>query len=95
MHAATLSAARSVPRVFTYQSPSASNQFSPTRFVRIDETVEGKIDVLSQFRSQASRSYMDPKLVRATARYWARQLPPRVIFAEPFEVVRATEDSLT
>ena len=37
--------------------------------------------------------YMDPELVRAVARYWARQLPAWVVFAEPFEVVRAAEPS--
>jgi LmbE family N-acetylglucosaminyl deacetylase len=75
VHVATLSAARAVPRIFCYQSPSATNSFAPTKYVHIDETVEGKVEVLSRFQSQAHRTYMDPELVRAVARCWARQLP--------------------
>jgi hypothetical protein len=88
-----LSAARGVPRIFCYQSPSATDNFAPIKYVQIDQTVEGKMEVLSQFQSQAHRGYMDPKLIRAVARYWARQLPDSVVFAEPFEVVRAAEPS--
>jgi two-component system, NtrC family, response regulator HydG len=93
VHVATLSAARGVPRIFSYQSPSATNNFAPTRYVPIDQTVEGKVEVLSHYQSQAHRRYMDPDLVRATARYWARQLPTGVVFAEPFEVLRTAEQS--
>ena len=45
-------------------------------------------------RGWAHRAYLDPDLVRAVARYWARQLPASVVFAEPFEVVRAAEPSI-
>jgi LmbE family N-acetylglucosaminyl deacetylase len=93
VHVATLSAARGVPRILSYQSPSATNNFAPTKYVQIDQTVEGKVEILSNFQSQAHRAYMDPELVRAVARYWARQLPASVVFAEPFEVVRAAEPS--
>ena len=82
-----------MPRIFSYQSPSATNSFAPTKYVHIDETVEGKVEILSHFQSQAHRTYMDPELVRAIARYWARQLPASVTFAEPFEVVRAAAPS--
>lgn len=88
VHDATLVAARRVPRLFCYQSPSSRNAFDPTRFVEVDEeAVEGKVRLLEHYRSQSDRHYLDPELVRASARYWARQLP-HARYAEPFEVVR-------
>jgi hypothetical protein len=32
-----------VPRILSYQSPSATNNFAPTKYVQIDQTVEGKV----------------------------------------------------
>ena len=93
VHAATLSAARSVPRMYAYQSPSATDDFQPTRFVAIDEVITDKVQVLSVFNSQRDRSYLEPELVIAGARYWARHLTPRAHYAEPFEVVRAMYSS--
>ena len=36
-------------RVFAYQSPSATNDFRPTQFVRIDQTLSAKIELLQLF----------------------------------------------
>lgn len=85
---ATLSASRGVPRVFAYQSPSATNDFTPTKFVAIDSVVARKVHVLGLFESQRERSYLEPEMIVASARYWARALGPRARYAEPFEVVR-------
>lgn len=90
VHDATLVAARRVPQLFCYQSPSSRNGFSPTKFVPVDDTILQKVEVLAHYRSQATRHYLDPELVVATGRYWARQLP-HARYAEPFEVVRASE----
>ncbi len=86
---AVRSAARGVRRVFAYQSPSATNDFLPTQFVNIDETVRRKVELLALFRSQDGRSYLEPELVTAGARYWARHLAASARYAEPFEVVRS------
>lgn len=87
VHAATLIAARRVPQLLCYQSPSSRNTFAPTKFVPVDETIEDKVAVLAHFRSQATRHYLEPDLVVATARYWSRQLTG-TRYAEPFEVLR-------
>jgi LmbE family N-acetylglucosaminyl deacetylase len=89
VHAATVSSTRGVPRVLAYQSPSATNDFQPSKFIAIDEVVVDKVDVLKLFHSQRERSYLEPEMVIATARYWARHLAPRARFAEPFEVIRS------
>ena len=91
VHSATLSAARGVPRLLAYQSPSATNDFTPTKFVAIDEVVIRKLEVLARFESQRDRSYLDAEAVVSGARYWARHLAPRARFAEPFEIIRAIE----
>ena len=90
VHEATVIAARRVPQLYCYQSPSSRNEFAPTKFVPVGETIEEKVELLAHYRSQAQRHYLAPDLVVATARYWARQLP-HARYAEPFEVLRASE----
>ncbi|MEP6525870.1 MAG: PIG-L family deacetylase [Nocardioidaceae bacterium] len=92
VHTAAMSATRGVPSVFAYQSPSANNDFMPTKFVAIDQFVSEKVKVLGVFGSQDERPYVEPELVVAGARYWARHLAPRAHFAEPFEVIRDTDE---
>jgi LmbE family N-acetylglucosaminyl deacetylase len=94
VHTATVSATRGVPQLYGYQSPSASNDFTPTKFIPIDDVVVQKVDVLGLFDSQRERSYLEPELVVAGARYWARQLAPRSRYAEPFEVIRAAHHAV-
>jgi LmbE family N-acetylglucosaminyl deacetylase len=86
-HAATMVAARSVPYVLCFQSPSATIAFRPSRFVSIEHTLDRKLDAIAAFASQASsREYLDDSLLRASARYWARFGGGTAV--EPFEVVR-------
>ncbi|HEY5788484.1 MAG TPA: PIG-L deacetylase family protein [Microlunatus sp.] len=91
VHAATTSAARTVPTVMAYQSPSADNGFVPTAFVPIDRVVDRKVDVLACHVSQAGRSYLDPETVVSTARYWGRRIATHARFAEPFEVLHSID----
>lgn len=89
VHSAVVSASRRVPQVFAYQSPSATNEFLPNKFVAIDSVVVRKVDLLGLFGSQSERAYLEPEMIVATARYWARNLAPRARYAEPFEIVRS------
>jgi LmbE family N-acetylglucosaminyl deacetylase len=89
---ATMSATRGVRRVFAYQSPSATNGFTPTQFVAIDDVMDRKVEVLNMFGSQNGRSYLEPEMVIASCRYWARHLSASARYAEPFEVVRSVGD---
>jgi LmbE family N-acetylglucosaminyl deacetylase len=94
VHEATLRAVRSVPQVYAYQSPSSTPAFSPTKLVPIDDVVTAKADLLRIVRGNTGRSAMQPDLVLEGARHWARQLPARTRYAEPFEIVRASSRSL-
>jgi LmbE family N-acetylglucosaminyl deacetylase len=89
---ATVSAVRGVRRVFGYQSPSATNAFTPTQFVAVDDVMERKVEVLALFSSQAGRSYLEPEMITAGCRYWARHLAAAGRYAEPFEVIRSIGD---
>lgn len=86
VHEATRIAARSVPSLFCYESPSCTIAFAPSRFVDVSGTLERKLAVLEAFVTQAGRRYLDPELIRSTARYWGRFAT--YDFVEPLEVVR-------
>lgn len=86
-HRATMVAARRVPSVYCYESPSSTVEFRPVRFVAVDGCMDAKIEVIAAYRSQVEvRAYLDTELVRATGRYWGRFGDSR--FCEPLEVIR-------
>jgi len=88
---ATIVATRRVGTVACYQSPSSTIDFRPTRFVRIDQYLDEKLRLLERFGSQtASRDYLAPEFVTATARYWSRFGGGTAV--EPLEVVRETAE---
>jgi LmbE family N-acetylglucosaminyl deacetylase/ActR/RegA family two-component response regulator len=92
VHRAAMVAVRRVPHVYCFQSPSATVEFRPTRFIPIDGHLEGKLEAIRAFESQtASRDYLDEELIRSTARYWGRFGGGR--YAEPLEVVRDQADA--
>lgn len=92
VHEATIVAARTVDTVACYQSPSATVDFRPSRFVSIDGFTDKKLELLQCFRSQAEiRKYLDPDFVLATARYWSR-FSSTNDHCEPLELVRDGAD---
>jgi LmbE family N-acetylglucosaminyl deacetylase/CheY-like chemotaxis protein len=91
VHRATLVAARGVPRIYCYQSPSTTIDFRPTRFVAIDAFVDRKVEVIGAYDSQVKvRRYLAEDVLRATVRYWSRY--GQSAYAEPLEVVRESDD---
>lgn len=85
-HAATV-AAREIPEVYCYQSPSSTVAFAPNRFVEIGDYLDRKVEMLRVYQSQVRiREYLTEEVIRATARYWGRHAGHRVV--EPLEVVR-------
>lgn len=89
VHRASMVAARGVPSVYCYESPSATVDFRPVRFMPIDRMVERKLALIAAYDTQAAvRSYLAPDLVRATSRYWGRYGSRDVDHCEPLEVVR-------
>ena len=90
VHHATLVAARGIQRVYCYQAPSTTVEFSPTRFVTVDGFLDRKLEAIRAYASQvAVRDYLDEELLRATARYWGRFSRSRHV--EPLEVIRESD----
>jgi CheY-like chemotaxis protein len=90
-HSAALVAARGIGRFYCFQSPSATVDFRPTRFVTIDGQLDRKLKAITSFDSLAElRTYLDPDLVQSIARSWSRFADGR--YAEAFEVIRDHAD---
>lgn len=86
---ATSVATRRVGTVACYQSPSATIDFRPTRFVRVEDFIEKKLELLRCYQSQtATRDYLSPDFITATARYWSRFGGGTAV--EPLEILRET-----
>jgi CheY-like chemotaxis protein/LmbE family N-acetylglucosaminyl deacetylase len=86
-HQAALAAARRIGRVYCFQSPSATIDFRPTRFVAIDDQLNGKLQAVGAFTGQDEvRAFLEPDQVTSTALYWGRYCQAQ--HAEAFEVVR-------
>jgi LmbE family N-acetylglucosaminyl deacetylase len=89
-HDATLIAARGVPNVFCYQSPSSTIDFRPHRFVDVAAQLPSKEALIACYASQTSKHpYLRTELVRATARYWGRFAGYGEV--EALEIVRAID----
>ncbi len=90
---ATVVATRQVATVACYQSPSATVDYRPTSFVRIDGFLERKLELLGCFCSQtaAQRDYLEPDAIAATARYWSR-FSGGTRAVEPLEIVRQSTE---
>jgi LmbE family N-acetylglucosaminyl deacetylase len=88
--AATLAAARRLPRVLHYQSPSTLT-FTPTVFVDVTAHLTGKLAALRCHASQVDLSAMvEPDAVVASARHWGAQA--RIGYAEAFSPTRMVLD---
>jgi len=87
IHAASLVAARGVPNVYCYQSPSSTVDFKPHRFVDITHYIEHKIGLIGAYKSQVDRmESLQPDVILSTARYWGRFAGH--VLAEPLQIVR-------
>jgi LmbE family N-acetylglucosaminyl deacetylase len=86
---ATISATRYIRNVLFFEGPTTQN-FSPTIFVDIRETIEAKIAMLLVHRSQVQKTNIEglaiTDVVRSTAVF--RGIQGRVQFAEAFVPLR-------
>ena len=88
--AATLGAARRLPRVLHYQSPSTLS-FTPTVYVDVTAHLTGKVAALAAHATQVEMSAMvEPDAVVASARHWGAQA--RIGYAEAFQPTRLVLD---
>src|SRR5262249_23131239 len=94
VHAASLVAARGVPNVYCYQTPSSTVEFKPNRFVDITHYIDRKIDLIGAYKSQVHRMRsIQPDVILSTARYWGRFAG--YVLAEPMQIVRQRDSDAT
>jgi LmbE family N-acetylglucosaminyl deacetylase len=87
VHAASLVAARGVPNVYCYQTPSSTTDFKPHRFVDITHFIDKKIELIGAYKSQIDRmESIQPDVIISTARYWGRFAG--YVLAEPLRIIR-------
>jgi LmbE family N-acetylglucosaminyl deacetylase len=73
--------------ILNYELPWNNFAFNSTCFVPLDEMhLEKKIDALSFYKSQASRTYVSDEFIRSLARVRGTQIERK--YAETFEVTR-------
>ena len=93
VHEATLVAARRVPNVYCYQTPSTTVDFQPNCFVDVTDFMKQKLQAIDSYKSQVARmDALEHDLIRATARYWGRYA--NYVLAEPLRVIRQRDNDL-
>jgi LmbE family N-acetylglucosaminyl deacetylase len=83
---ASLVAARNIPEIFFYESPSLYLDFNPNYYVDITEFVDDKLKVLELFATQNGKDYMKIEALRGLAQF--RGLATKSKHAEAFEIFR-------
>lgn len=86
-HDAAIVATSEVPTVACYQSPQATVDFRPNRFVNVDGFTDAKLAMLACFAPHDDPPvHLQPDLALATARYWSRYA--KGTYCEPLEIFR-------
>jgi LmbE family N-acetylglucosaminyl deacetylase len=94
VHSASLVAARGIPNVYCYQTPSSTVEFRPNRFVDITDFIKEKLQLIGAYRSQAERmEALHDDVILTNARYWGRYAG--YVLAEPMRIVRQRDGDMT
>lgn len=89
---ASISAARNVDEVYSYETPSVLYPFSPQMFVNVSSTFKTKIQALNMHKSQTEKRYMEKEAVQGLAKYRGYQCGKHNLLCEAFEVNRIMKD---
>jgi len=93
-HSASLVAARGVPNVYCYQTPSSTVEFRPNRFVDITDFIKQKLLAIGAYKSQVDRmESLQDDVILTNARYWGRYAG--YVLAEPMRIVRQRDGDMT
>ncbi|HEV3022062.1 MAG TPA: PIG-L family deacetylase [Pirellulales bacterium] len=83
---AVISAARFVPIVLFYQTPSSTRDFTPTLYIDVSATLPDKLQAISIHASQSQRMYMSQEAVRGLAAFLGLQIYRGGKYFEGFEI---------
>jgi len=92
VHLATMRAGRRSPTILCFESPSATQEFTPNYFVDISSYVDAKVAAVKRHKDQAGKPYMGAQVLRGAAVFRGSQA--RTEHAEGFEVMRALSSGL-
>jgi LmbE family N-acetylglucosaminyl deacetylase len=82
----SLVATRSVPEIFSFESPSLYLNFKPDYYVDITNFIEQKTKILDLFITQNGKDFMKINAIQGLAQF--RGLSSSVKYAEAFEIIR-------
>lgn len=86
---AVKSAARFVPKLLLFETPSSTSEFTPHYFSDITKTLDFKIKALRKYRSQIKKGIVNLDWIKEQAGYWGHKLRinnKKKIYAEAFEI---------
>jgi LmbE family N-acetylglucosaminyl deacetylase len=86
---ASISAARKIPQVFSFESPLVHPNFTPQYFIDITDTIDLKIKALKCFKSQKVKEYLKAEAIEGLAKF--RGFQAGIRYAEAFEVIRVVK----
>jgi len=92
VHEATLRAARNQTSILCYESPSTTQEFTPSLFVEVCEYIEVKIEAIREHWDQRDKPYMKAEQVRGKLAFRGSQA--KVEHAEGFEIMRILSSCL-
>jgi LmbE family N-acetylglucosaminyl deacetylase len=82
----TFSAARNVPTILCYESPSLMLDFKPQCYYDIIKTIDQKIEALKLHKSQIDKRYFKIDAILGLSKYRGNQM--NLKYAESFEVFK-------
>lgn len=92
---ASISAARGVPEIYSYESPITFPNFNAQYYVNITDTLDMKVDALNLYASQNAKMYLDVDAIKGLAQFRGYQIGryrlKGIKYAEAFEVIRRLE----
>jgi len=89
---ASISAARNLKQLYSYETPSVISDFHPQLFVDITKTLQTKINAIKKHKSQKSKVYMRIEAIKGIAKFRAYQCGLRKRSCESFEVHKVVRD---
>lgn len=90
---ATIEAGRNVTNILCYEMPLTKG-FEPHIYYDISDTMDAKLELLSLFKSQSHKFFLESKAIRGLAQYRALQsrLGSEIAYSESFQIVKVSLD---
>jgi LmbE family N-acetylglucosaminyl deacetylase len=91
---ATIEAGRNVSNILAYEMPLTKG-FDPHLYYDISDSMDAKLELLSLFKSQSHKFFLESKAIRGLAQYRALQsrLGSDIVYSESFQIIKVSLDS--